>query len=330
MSDRLSSRERILAAIRREPVDYVPCCGFFNPLSAPQRRGYTWNFPWPEGTGRAEALKFQVETLGLDQVVPVGVGGAKSAPGIESNVWREGDVLHKAYSTPAGELHAAVRLTDVWPHGENVPFYSDFNVGHYVEPWIQTEQDLECLKLLQVAREVDEIVGAARDSFAGSKALADRYGLAASAAGGMGLTGAQHLFGVADLCMMSLDNPGLVDAYLEHEHQINLRAIEAAGELGVDIIRRNGFYETADFYGPAALDSFLTRRLNAEADAAHKHGMVVAYTAHTGVMPILDYLAALPFDSLMHIDIAFEGVDMYQVREKVMKDKSLWTKTHPV
>ena len=234
-------------------------------------------------------------------------------------------MLHKAYSTPAGELHAAVRPSDVWPHGENLPFYSDFNVGHYVEPWVQTERDLECLKQLQIPREVDEIVDAARESFAGSKALADQYGLAIAASGGMGLTGAQHLFGVADLCMMSVDNPDLVDAYLEHEHQLNLRAIEAAGELGVDILRRNGFYETADFYGPAMLDRFLTRRLNAEAAAAHRHGMVVAYTAHTGIMPILDYLDGLTLDSIVGIDIDFKDTDITSVRDKLAHSKAFWT-----
>lgn len=325
MSETLSSRERILAAIRREPVDHVPCCGFFNPLSPPQRRGYTWNFPWPEDADRATQLKYQVEVLGLDQVVPVGVAAARSAPDVEAKVWRERDLLHKTYHTPAGELHASVRPTDVWPHGENIPFYSDFNIGHYVEPWIQAEQDLECLRQLQIPREVDEIVDSARGSFAKSKALADAYGLATAAIAGMGLTGAQHLFGVTDLCLMSVDNPELVDAYLEHEHQLNLRAIDAAGELGADIIRRNGFYETADFYGPATLDRFLARRLNAEAAAAHRHGMVMAYTAHTGIMPILDYLDGLTLDSIVGMDIAFKGMDVRQVVGKLAHTKAFWT-----
>ena len=39
-----------------------------------------------------------------------------------------------------------MRYTDTWPHGEDIPFYSDFNVGHAVKPWIQTEADLACFK----------------------------------------------------------------------------------------------------------------------------------------------------------------------------------------
>ena len=48
--------------------------------------------------------------------------------------------------TPAGDLHASVRHSELWAHGEDIPLMSDFNVGHFVRPWIRTEQDLECLK----------------------------------------------------------------------------------------------------------------------------------------------------------------------------------------
>ncbi len=138
----MTSRERILAAISRKPVDYVPCCGFFNPLDPVLRKGHTWNFPWPEDASGEEKLRYQVETLGLDQVVSVGVGATGQADGCSAETRLDGDVLHKTFTTPAGELHAAVRYNELWPHGEDIPFYSDFNIGHYVEPWLQTEQDL--------------------------------------------------------------------------------------------------------------------------------------------------------------------------------------------
>ncbi len=325
MSAGMTPRERILAAIRREPVDHVPCCGFFNPLSPQQRRGRTWNFPWSPDTPGDEQLRYQVEELGLDQVVSVGVRTTRSSPDVRSEAWIEGEVLHKRIDTPAGPLHAAVRHNDMWPHGQDIPFYSDFNVGHYVEPWIKTSEDLECLKQIQMPLTVEESIDASREAFAASKALADKYCLATRGGAGMGLTGAQHLFGVRELCMMTIDDPDLVDAYLEHEHAINLIGIRALGELGTDIISRNGFYETADFYGPTTLDRFLTRRLCAEADEARAFGMLTAYTAHTGVMPILDYLDGLTVESLVGVDIAFEGVDMYELRDRLSGTKAFWT-----
>lgn len=324
MPKMMSSRERVLAAIRREPVDYVPCVAAFNPLTEVQRRGRTWNFPWPPHAPLEEQLHYQVEHLGLDALVNISVSATRPTPGITAHTWVEGEILHKTYATPAGELHAAVRLNDRWPHGKDIPFYSDFNIGHYVEPWIQTAQDLECFKSLRVWRDVDEAVLGARARVEESHALARRYGLATTASVGMGLTGAMHLFGAQDLCLMAADQPELVDAYLEYEHQINLREIQIAAALGADIIRRNGFYETADFYSPAMLERFLGRRLRAEAQAARAAGMLTAYTVHTGVMPILDYLARLGLDSFFGIDIAHKGVDLSRIREKLSHRHALW------
>ena len=43
---------------------------------------------------------------------------------------------------------------------------------------------------------------------------------------------------------------------------------------------------------------------------ARAGGMLTTYTVHSGIMPILDYLAGLTVDSFFGIDIAFEGVDL--------------------
>ena len=319
----MSSRERLLAALRREEVDYVPCCTAFNPLSAVQRKG-VWNFPWAQDASARDRLAYQVEQLGLDQVVPAGVSLSRAAPGVESKVWQEGDILHKAYTTPAGELHASIRYNKLWPVGEDIPLYSDFNIGHFVEPWIQNEADLACLKQLQMPRDPKDVLDQARPGFAAAKALADELGLATMAAVGTGLTGAMHLFGASEICMMTITNPDLVNAYLEHEHQISLRTIEVLGELGVDNLRRNGFYETADFYGPDTLEQFIGDRLGRESDAARSAGILTSYTVHTGVAPILDYLASLTTDSFFGIDIDFRDLDLTQLRDKLAPTKSFW------
>lgn len=325
MAPAMTSRERMLAAIRREPVDYVPCYGSFNPLLPVQRRGHTWNFPWPEDATLEEQLAYQVGELGLDELVHINVTPTAPAAGVHARSWVDDGVLHKSYITPCGELHAAVRYDDKWPHGHDIPFYSDFNVGHFVEPWLQTEADLACLQQVQAPRSVGQIVDAARESVAVAAKAARRYGLALCSRGGLGLTGAQHLFGASQLCLAVIEQPELVEAYLEHDHQINLRTIAALGELGCDVVIRNGFYETADFYSPAMLDRYLTRRLNAEGAAIHAAGMVSAYTVHTGVMPILNHLAGLQLDSLTGIDLAFHGVDPVRVRDTLSPTKALWT-----
>jgi len=321
----MTSRERVLAALRREPVDYVPCCGSFNPLSPVQRRGYSWNFPWPENAGQEEQIGFQMDRLGLDALARAGIEVARPLPGVTSEVWQEGDVLHKRYRTPAGDLHAAVRINELWPCGQDIQFYNDFNIGHFVEPWIKEACDLECLKQVLAPLSMDAIMAANRERANQCMAIAKRRGIATQVNIGMGLTGAQHLFGAEGICLAVVDQPDLVDAYLEYEHRLNLLGIEASGALGFDMVRRNGFYETADFYGPAMLERFLKPRLLAEADAAHRAGMMADYTAHTGVMPILDYLASLRFDAYFGVDIGFHGVDMALLRDKLSNSKTLWT-----
>lgn len=322
--DSMTSRQRIVAALRREDVDYVPCCAAFNPLSPTQRKGRQWNFPWSPDTAVEEQLAYQVGQLELDQVVSVGANLCRPVSGVEAKVWLEDGILHKSYQTPAGELHASVRYNDAWPHGQDIPFYSDFNVAHFVEPWIQSEADLRCLKHVIRLCETKEVLQEVRAGIAQAKKLAERFHLATLAHVGLGMSGAMHLFGVTQLCVMTIENPDLVGAYLDYEHQINLRTLDVLGDCGVDIVRRNGFYETADLYGPEMLEKFVGKRVSREAEAAKAGGMLTSYTVHTGVMPILDYLAGLTVDSFFGIDIAFKGMDLEVVARKLGAHKSFW------
>jgi len=320
----MTSRERLLAALGREPVDHMPCCAAFNPLTPVQRRDHQWGFPWPENASVDERIAYQVEELGLDQVVGLGIDLCRPTNVVESNTWVDDEILHQTYSTPAGDLHASVQYSDLWPHGESIPFYSDFNIGHFVEPWIRNEADLACLRQVRQLNDTSAALDTVRADCAAAKVLADRYGLATLASVGTGLTGAQQLFGAEDLCLMTLDQPGLVEAYLEYEHRINLRTLEVLGDLGVDMVRRNGFYETGDFYSPTMLEHFLGARLKREAETAREAGMHMSYTVHTGVMPILDHLASLTMDSLFGIDPVFKGVDLPTLHAKLASVTGLW------
>ncbi|MFC1452539.1 hypothetical protein ACFLSJ_04255 [Verrucomicrobiota bacterium] len=322
---RMTSRERLIAALKREEVDFVPCCASFNPLDEVFRRDRKWNFPWTPEASRTERIDYQVNELGLDQVVATYVDLCRPHPDVTSRTWIENGILHKSYSTPAGDLHASVRYNEFWPHGEEIHFWSDFNIGHFVEPWIENEQDLECLKYVCRLDDTGEALEETRDRLAESKKLADQYGLATLCHVGSGLTGAQQQMGAEPLCFMTIDRPDLVDAFLEHEHRQNLHTIEILSEMGVDIIRRNGFYETADFYSPEMLERFLGNRLRVEADSASAHGMLTSYTVHTGIAPILDYLGSLHMDSLFGIDIAFKGLDLNAVRARLGETTSFWT-----
>ncbi len=318
----MTSRERVVAAMRRQPVDHVPCSPPINPLTDVQRRGRPWNFPWsPPGDG----VEYLATELGLDPIVGVWyLGGICPDEGVKTRVWQEGDVLHKAYDTPAGALHSAVTFNDLWPFGRDVPFFHDF-VAHYREPWIKTEADLACLRHIMRPPRTSEQIAAMRSGVERQVQSALKLGLATMATVGAGLTGALSMFGAKELCLLTVDQPGLVDGYLTIEHEWNLRMIEFAVEWGVDIIRRNGFYETGDFFGPATLKRFLEKRLRAEAAVVHEGGRVIAYTVLSGIMPMLDYLAGIEFDCISHLDVAFGNADAHEINAKLGDRKSFWT-----
>ena len=313
-------RERVLAAMRREEVDYVPLVGAFNPLTEQQRVGHKYQFPW--GPSGREQCEYCVQELGIDINVSFGISNTNPAADVSSRVWMEDSVIHKVWTTPAGELHSSVKYDEKWPHGLDIHFFSDFNIGHTVDRWIENEQDLDCLRHVLRAPEDAQTLEKIRFDFMETKRLADRFQLPIVLTAGLGLSGAQHLFGASELCIKTIENPGLVQAYVDYEHGINLRLIEMAADLGVDAIRRNGFYETADFYSPVMLDRFLGKPLREEIEAAHRHGKPIMYTMHTGVMPILDHLDGLPFDCLQGIDIAFKDMDIRKLRDSQHDKKS--------
>jgi uroporphyrinogen-III decarboxylase len=317
----VTSKERVLAALRRGEVDYVPCSlTFFDPASA---RGYAWQLPWTRSASAREVLEYRVRRLGTDPVVFFRPARQYPRPEVTSRSWETAGVIHKVWATPSGEMHAAVRRDETWPFGADIPLYSD-HVGHFVEPWLESEADLACLGHMVLPASGAGDLERIREGHARSRALADEYGLALGADVGSGLTGAMQLAGAEALCLMTAERPALVDEYLALEHAQTMRHLELSSDLGVDFVVRNGFYETADFYGPATLERFLGARLRREIEAAHSAGVLALYLVHTGVMPILDYLDSLGFDGLWKIDPAFHGVDLRAMEGKLGQEKSFW------
>ena len=53
-------------------MDYVPCAPFFNPLTAEQRAGYGWGFPF--GPSQREMARYCVRTLGAGPALALPIG----------------------------------------------------------------------------------------------------------------------------------------------------------------------------------------------------------------------------------------------------------------
>jgi len=125
--------------------------------------------------------------------------------------------------------------------------------------------------------------------------------------------------------MLTISDPELVDAYLEVDHQFNLKMIEIGLELGIDMIRRNGFYETCDLFSPNLLKRFLENRLTNETKLVHSFGKLMGYSILSGYMPILDYLAKIGFDCLFCPDIFLASNNERLLVDKMGHNTSFWT-----
>jgi uroporphyrinogen-III decarboxylase len=318
----MTSRERVLAAIRREPVDYVPCSPLVNPLTEAQRRGKPWNFPWdPPGDG----LEYWVNVLGTDKVVGHWwLGRVFPEESVTTRVWQEDGVLHKAYETPSGVLHAAVRYDELWPFGQDIPFFHDF-VGHYTEHWLKTEADLACLEHILLPPRTAEQVASVRTQFAASRTVADRLRVATLATVGSGLTTALWVFGANELPLLTVDDPALVERYLALDHAWSLRMIEILMDCGVDVIQRTGFYETCDYYSPALLERLIGKHVREQIALTHQGERPFSYLLYSGVEPMLDYLTGFDFDCLSSLDPAFNDINLHAVNAKLGDRKSFWT-----
>lgn len=321
----MSSKERMLAAIRRQEVDYVPLCTSFSESQSADRKLRTWQ---REEANGEHSLRYQVEELGIDPVVYQHIAPGQH-PDVTSRVWEEPisgaphPILHKEIMTPAGPLTAAIRPTDDWPHGRDIPLQSDFNVSRFIKPWLKTLEDVERWAYVHTPP-ADREIAVAREEAERVSKYAQRWELATATPIGYGLTAAHQLFGV-DAIYVSLDNPEVIDRFLEIEHQTTMRRLEIAFDplFGVDIVVRNGFYETTDFWSPKQLRDFLGQRLREEIGLVHGADRACSYTICTGIMPILDDLAELPFDALAAIEPVLGNQDMKMVAQKI-GGKCIW------
>ena len=318
----MTSRERILAAVQRKPVDHVPCAPFMNPQSYVQRLGKLWQYPF--GPSREEIIDYMVRVQGVDQVLDY-AWGFYHTPGVSEEKWMDGDILHKNIHTPSGTLHAAVRITEGWPHGYDIPLIDDYLPAHCVEFWIKNEQDVACLRHIMQPPSTKNELAAIRFSHNEAKQLAKRYGIATCFAFGRGLTGAVSLFGPSEVCMAVLDQPGLVEEYLEIEHECTMKSYEIALDLGVDMVRRNGFYESCDLFNPTVLRELVHPRIAKEAKLVHEAGNLFTYTLFSAVMPMLEDIKKLDLDSLVCLDIFIKNEDGALISKVLSPRMSFWT-----
>ena len=249
MIEHMATKERIVAALRGQPVDYVPMAFHFW-HSPPRHPMATW-------TNERERLEFY-RRREWDARVEIGTQ-VSALPEVEVEVRYETlndePILHQIWHTPAGTLEERLRVTDDWPRrGRNadspVGFYDDFRPSRYIEFPFKSEADLATLPFLfpvDNPRDMEMMKSGHR----GARALADEFRVPLLCYHSAGMDWLIWLFPPAEIILRARSEPAVVHALLDQINAAYRRRLEVLLELGVDAVSRRGWYESADLWRPA-------------------------------------------------------------------------------
>jgi uroporphyrinogen decarboxylase len=324
MKNRLSSKDRLLAAINNEEADRVPLT--FRDTQLPE------NYTVPS-SNQFEAVDIFLK-LGIDPMLYLHPDNAwKFNADVKINIRKENvtgekyPLLSKEYRTPRGVLKQVVRQTPDWPDGDNVPLWSDFMVpkSRSVKYLIENMDDVECFSNL-----FDEPTERDLENF-GEKA--ERYKRFAEERGVL-INGSMTISlgdiaawscGIDNLILWSFRKPALLHKLLDVILEWNLKYVQQILETGAaDSITCRGYYENMDIWSPRLYKTFFAPRLRKMIELVHKGGAKFCYHNTTGIMPALEIFRDIGVDILYGPEPVEGNVDLQETKDRVGEEICLW------
>jgi hypothetical protein len=320
----LTSRERLLLAMRGHEPDHVPLWNLWRNRDIP--------FSYQTQVERAEA----VLSLGLDDTLllqpPLNKTehyDANRAPGVRTTVrhvnapddaypW-----LLKEWETPAGTLRQVVRQTDDWPHGEDVRLFSDHNISRSKEMPVKGPGDLVSLRQL-LSEPTTAMIREFREEAARLRNDARRLGVVLE--GGWTALGdaALWLLGTELLLLAQMDQRDFLDELLEIVCAWEIRRMDLLLDEKVEVIVHSAWYECTDFWTPKNYRRLLKPRLKRMVDRAHQAGALFSYIITTSWRPLIDDLLELGIDSLLGVDPVQGKADLREAKSRLGGRVCLW------
>ena len=327
--NRLSSKERLLAAINHSEVDYVPFYQKFWHRKCLATRQDGWR-------DQFERVQRTIK-LGLEDTVGFEIPRTFS-PEIKISRRKEtsndGVYLLQEYHTPKGSLSQVVRQTADWPHGDNIPIFTDYVVprGRSRKYLVENINDVEILSCLfsqpgRQLREFEEQVIRTR-SFAEEHQLLTESGATFTSqwldGDSLFLGDALHwLCGFENSVILVRKNPELIHRLLDVIAEWTLQSIRLIAQFGgCDVIMHRGWYEC--FWPPALYRTFLAPRIKKEVELAHRSGAKFCYIMTYGATPFLEILKEMGVDILYGVDPVQGNVNLQRVKETLRGRICVW------
>jgi uroporphyrinogen-III decarboxylase len=326
MNKNLSSRQRLLRAINKQDIDYLPC-SFMSFAIMRKRQNEDWY-----------AVALAEKAMGLDPMLfipmasraerrehpdlrglPVRLGSS-----VTTRQWKDGNLLQKVYDTPAGPLSTQVRISEDWPHGDRIPFLDDYQVPRAEKPLITGADDLPALSFLLAQPDPQDLAAFHLEAQT-ARNFAEREGVLLAGGWGVGMDMANWLCGMQNLMMLAIDQPAFVEELLEMIHLWNMARMRVVLSAPVDIYIRRAWYEGCDFITPRFFKQYVLPRIQREAALAHEYGSQFGYICSSGTRPMLDLYAESGIDVLIGVDpIQGTHTDMPLMKARLAGKVSLW------
>jgi len=335
VGDELPSRQRLLLAINHSQPDHVPLYlkWWSRPYLSNKDDGWRDQF---------ERVK-KTTKLGLDDTVGFEPPRAFS-PDVKIKRWKEAfagvryPLLFKEYETSRGKLKQAVYQTEDWPHGDDIPIFTDYVVPHarsrkYLIGNINDVEALSCLFCEPTEEQLEkfqEEANQARDFANEKEVLLECGGMFgdpwARWVDGIGLIGGDALAwlcGIENAIVLAYRNPDLIHRLLDIILEWNMRYIRLVSQAGgSDVIVHRGWYES--LWSPKLYQTFLAPRIRKEIELVHKMRAKFCYVMTTGIIPLLGTLKEMGVDILYGVDPIQGGADLKHVKHEVGDRICLW------
>ena len=332
----MSSRERMLAALKQEGPDHVPFSPYVGqgPILEPP-------FYWRNPLERADRLL----EIGLDPVINIWMPDVCIAGEVEVKTWRErkGDetILTKEFHTPAGVLRQTVHETEdwcTWPHGPWIPttwgaeilnsygmhLFDDWNISRQIEPWVKGREDLEKLRYV-IGTPEGYVLDEWRMDAERAMEWARKYDLLTVAR--RTIVGDAFLWFCDGSWFMEqlFDDPQFVREFLDIFQQWSLELVDLVLEVGVDIVQYRGWYETPTFWGPKFWQEYLEPIIRAQGERVHQGGKLFSYLLTEGHGAYAQLLKESNIDVFEGLDpLQLHGGDLKSVFDHLGQTKSFW------
>lgn len=328
----MNSKERMLASISCETVDYVPCSFmiFFNLRQA---------------CATEEEFVEKQCAMGLDAFAHTGYLKPSYHPSVseKTSVANEDGrtVFRRIIETPKGLLTQRILQTGGWPTEDNFELFKDEVVPRAKEVLVKPEEDLEKLPYL-LGPFRDEDIHKLRETAKVSRRLAQKHGILQVGGwnswnsgelstrtddGVMGADAMAWLSGYEDVMVLSLTRPDIITEYMRVIHEWNLKRIQIYLDVtDADLIVRRAWYETTEFWTPAAYRAIVAPALKKEVELVHQAGKKFGLITTSAFLPILDDILSTGIDVLIGIDPEQgKGTDLAEVKTRFRaQNRAIW------